>query len=372
MNVERSATMPASPLTLRTIRTRAVGAPMKRPLRTSVGTVTTAPLVLIDLETEEGVTGHSYLFAYRPSVSGPLQGLIAEMAGRLRGVRVAPVEIQRVAATPYQLVGVRGLVGMALSGIDVACWDVLAKAAGVPLATLLGGQPSPIPAYNSNGLGIMPAGEAADEALELIDEGFPAVKLRLGYPTLEADVATVREIRKRIPGSAMLMSDYNHSLSVAEALRRGRALDAEGLYWVEEPTAHDDFRGNARIAAALATPVQLGENFTSVPEMATAIMAGAGDYVMPDLERIGGVTGWMKAAGLAEGAGVEMSSHLFAEVSAHLLAVTPTCHWIEYVDWADAILAEPMVPRDGCLVASDQPGVGLAWNEDAVRHYLAE
>jgi hypothetical protein len=115
------------------------------------------------------------------------------------------------------MVGVRGLVGRALSGIDVACWDVLAKAAGVPLATLLGGQPSPIPAYNSNGLGIMSAGEAADEALELLDEGFPVVKVRLGHPTLEADVATVRDIRKRIPGSAMLMSDYNHSLSVAEA-----------------------------------------------------------------------------------------------------------------------------------------------------------
>ncbi len=372
MNAARPETAPAPVLTLRAIRTRAVGAPMKRPLRTSAGSIPTAPLVLIDLETEEGVTGHSYLFAYRPSLTGPLQSLIAEMAGSLQGMRVAPAEIQRHAGAPYQLAGIRGLVGMALSGIDVACWDVLAQAAGMPLATMLGGQPSPIPAYNSNGLGIMPAGEAADEALELLDEGFPAVKVRLGNPTVEADVAVVREIRKRIPASATLMSDYNHSLSVTEALRRGRALDDEGLYWIEEPAAFDDFAGNALIAAALATPVQLGENFASVQEMATALTARAGDYVMPDLERIGGVTGWMKAAALAEAAGVEMSSHLFAEVSVHLLAVTPTRHWIEYVDWADAILAEPLVPTDGCLVASDRPGVGLAWDEDAIRHYLAD
>lgn len=364
--------MTNSGLMLRNIRTRAVSAPMKRPLRTSVGAVMSAPLVLIDLETEEGIVGHAYLFSYLNCISAQLQGLIAEMSVQLRGERIAPVDIHRKAARPYQLLGVRGLVGVALAGIDVACWDVLAKSVDLPLARLLGGDLSPIPAYNSNGLGIMPASEAADEAVALLDEGFSAIKVRLGNPTLEGDLQTVRAIRKRIPGSAILMSDYNHCLTVSEAIRRGKALDTEGLYWIEEPTTHDDFPGNARVARELATPVQIGENFIGVAEMATALAAGASDYVMPDLQRIGGVTGWLRAAGVAEGKGIEMSSHLFAEVSAHLLAVTPTRHWIEYVDWADAILQEPLVPRGGCMTAADRPGVGLAWNEEAVRRFLVE
>jgi mandelate racemase len=123
------------------------------------------------------------------------------------------------------------------------------------------------------------------------------------------------------------------------------------------------------VARALATPVQIGENFSLPYGMAEAIRARACDYVMPDLERIGGVTGWQRAAALASAHGLEMSSHLFPEVSAHLLAVTPTCHWLEYVDWADAILAEPLRIAGGEATVSSRPGAGLAWNEDAVRRY---
>ncbi len=360
------------PLTVRRIRVRSVSAPMKRPLRTSVGAVTDAPLVLIDLETEEGIVGHAYLFAYLRSMCAPLQRLIEDMATQIHGDRVAPIAIQSKTSLPFRLIGTRGLVSMALAGIDIACWDAFAKATNLPLAHLLGGHTDPIRAYNSNGLGIMPPEEAADEAVELIEEGFGAIKVRLGYPSLEADLAAVRAIRAKIPDSVHLMADYNHSLSVAEAIRRGHVLDSEGLYWIEEPTAHDDFAGNARVSRALRTAIQLGENFNSVGEMGRAIAAGASDYVMPDLERIGGVTGWLGAAGVAEAAGIPMSTHLFAEVSAHLMAVTPTRHWLEFVDWADAILEEPLRPRNGCIAAAARPGVGLSWNEDAVKRFLIE
>jgi mandelate racemase len=165
------------------------------------------------------------------------------------------------------------------------------------------------------------------------------------------------------------MVDFNQALTVAEALRRGRALDGEGVYWIEEPIRHDDYRGCRTLARALATPVQLGENFSLPYSMAQAIEARACDYLMADLERIGGVTGWQRAAALAATAGLEMSSHLFPEVSAHVLAVTPTCHWLEYVDWADPILAEPMRIVGGNAIAPDRPGNGLGWNEDAIKRY---
>jgi mandelate racemase len=191
----------------------------------------------------------------------------------------------------------------------------------------------------------------------------------LGYPTAEQDLATLRAVRKRIGEAIALMVDYNQALSVGEAMHRGGMLDDENVFWLEEPIRHDDYGGLAKLASELKTPIQIGENFSETTAMAAAIAAKACDFVMADLERIGGVSGWQRAAGLAFANGIEMSSHLFPEVSAHLLAATPTCHFLEYVDWADSILQEPLRIVDGTASAPDRPGNGLKWDTDAVRRY---
>jgi len=193
--------------------------------------------------------------------------------------------------------------------------------------------------------------------------------LRLGYPTLDADLAAVRAVRARVPREIHLMVDYNQALTVQEAIHRGRALDDEGVYWIEEPVRHDDHAGCAQVARALSTQVQIGENFSLPYDMERALAAQACGYVMPDLERIGGVTGWQRAAELARARDISMSSHLYPEVSAHLLAVTPTAHWLEYVDWANALLTEPLRIADGKAVTSDRPGNGLEWDAGAVRRF---
>ena len=361
--------MTAPPLTLRRIRAVGVEVPMTLPLGTSAGTIRAAPLLLIDVETEEGVTGRSYLFCYLPAAAPAMVTLLGEIERTVKGERIAPAELWDKLARRFKLIGVQGIVRMAMSGFDVACWDALAVAAGEPLVSLLGGVPKSIPAYNSNGLGLMAPEAAADEAEKLLEGGFRAVKLRLGYPTLEADLAAVRAVRRRLPDDVKLMVDFNQALSVTEALRRCRAIDGEGITWIEEPIRHDDFRGCAELARALATPVQIGENFSLPEQMAEALAAGACDCVMPDLERIGGVTGWLRAASLAAEKRVPMSSHLFPEASAHLLAVTPTCHFLEYVDWANAILAEPLAIAGGAAVIPDRPGTGVVWDEKAVKRY---
>jgi mandelate racemase len=356
-------------LTLRAIRAVGVEVPMKLPLGTSQGSIRAAPLLLIDVETEEGVTGHAYLFCYVAAAAPAIASMLGEIERVARGERIAPADLWAKLARRFTLIGVQGIVRMAMAGFDVACWDALAKSAGKPLVSLLGGAPRSIRAYNSNGLGLMPPEKLADEAQVLLERGFRAVKLRLGHASPEADLAAVRAVRKRLPVGVALPVDYNQALSVEEAIRRGRALDGEGVYWIEEPIRHDDYRGCARVARELSTPVQIGENFSLPHSMEEALAAGASDYVMPDLERIGGVTGWLRAAALAAGAGIDMSSHLFPEVSAHLLAVTPTCHWLEYVDWAEPVLAEPFAVADGHVVIPDRPGNGLAWNADAVKRY---
>lgn len=356
-------------LTVRALHTQAVKVPMTYALGTSAATVREAPLMLFDLETEEGVTGHAYLFCYLPAAAPAIASLAREVERAVKGDRVAPLDLWAKLAKRFTLIGVQGIVRMAMAALDVAAWDALAKAAGLPLAEYLGGTVRPIRAYNSCGLGLMAPEEVADEAEKLLANGFRAMKLRLGYPTLEADLAALHAVRKRVPEDIEIMVDFNQALTVAEALRRGRALDTEGVYWIEEPIRHDDYAGAAILARELATPVQIGENFSLPRAMLEALDVKACDYVMPDLERIGGVTGWRHAGGIAAARGIEMSSHLFPEVSAHLLAVTPTRHWLEYVDWANAVVREPLVVVAGEAVVPDRPGNGLEWDAKAVTRY---
>ncbi len=355
---------------IRSIRARAVAAPMKRPLVTSIATVSVAPLVLIDLETDAGVVGRSYLFALGKAHLPPIVELVKAMAAMVEGDEVAPLDIERKLRARYALLGVHNIVLFAMAGIDMAAWDALAQSLRQPLVRLLGAAPRPVPAYNSKGLGLMAEKELVKEAAELVGEGFRAVKLRLGRADAKQDLEMLKAVKKEIGPQITLMVDFNQGLTVAEAIRRGRMIDDEGgVCWIEEPVRADDFVGCHRIRDELSTPIQIGENFMGPEQMAQALAAGAADYVMPDAERIGGVTGWMRAAALAQGAGVEMSSHLFPEVSCHLLAATPTCHWLEYVDWADAILEQPVTLKDGHVCVPDAPGTGISWNEKAVERY---
>ena len=362
-------TVPSSlpKLTIRDVETFAVEVPMTYPLGTSAATVRSAPLLLINLTTEEGVTGRTYLFCYRPSIPRAIDVVLRDAVLLVKGAPAAPLEIAAKLGRRFALVGVASAVRMALSALDTAIWDALAVASGAPLATLLGARPKAIPAYNSSGLGLMPPGAAADEAEKLLVGGFRSVKLRLGNRTLEDDLAVVGAVRNRLPASIALPVDYNQTLTVAEAIRRGRALEAEGVAWLEEPIRHDDYAGNAAIARALVVPVQIGENFNGPESMIDALRAGACDYVMPDVARIGGVTGWIQAAGIAAAHGIEMSSHLHPEVSAHLLAATPTAHYLEYVNWADSVLEEPLQIVDGSAQIPDRSGIGLTWRKEAVK-----
>jgi mandelate racemase len=358
-----------SALTVRSIGAIGVEVPMTYALGTSRGRITKAPLLLIDVQTEQGITGRAYLWSYFRQAMPAIASILRAIEERAAGQPVEPEALWAALAERFALIGVQGIVRMAMAGFDVACWDAVAVASGVPLARLLGAEPRPIPAYNSCGLGLMPTDALADEAEKLLAGGFRAIKLRLGYPTLAEDLVAVHAVKRRIPTGIALMVDYNQALCVEEALARGRALDREGIAWLEEPIRHDDYAGAAMLARELDAPVQIGENFSLPSGMRMALDAKACDLVMPDLERIGGVTGWRTAAALAAERNIKMSSHLYSEASAHLLAATPTCHFLEYMDWADKILVDPLTIENGHAVVSDRPGSGIVWDDNAVERY---
>jgi mandelate racemase len=357
-------------LKIQSITVRAVAVPMRRPLQTSTGALSVAPLLLVDLTTNGGIVGRSYLFAISRQNLRPIAALVDAMAEMLRGDAVAPFEIERKLRARYTLLGVHNIVLFAMSAIDMCAWDALGQALGQPVVRLLGGEPRPVIAYNSKGLGIQGVQSLVKEAEELVAEGFAAVKLRLGRPLARDDLEALRAVKKAIGPKVTLMVDFNQALTVAEAIRRGRMIDEEGgVLWIEEPIRADDFAGCAKVAREVATPIQIGENFMGPEQMAQAIAAGCCDYVMPDAQRIGGVTGWLRAAALAQGAGLEMSSHLFPEASCQLLPVTPGCQWLEYVDWADPVLEEPVQIRNGKVIGSARAGLGMKWNEKAVKRF---
>ena len=360
--------MTTSKLTIREINARAVLAPLKRPVRTAVGTIPSAPLVLIDVATEQGSSGRSYIFGYTPAALAPLVRLIYEIAPELKGKPVAPVERMREFDRRFRLVGWQGLIGMAVSGLDMAFWDAIARTLDQPVVSLLGGTPVPLAAYDSYGM--VDPKDDEKSILHSVESSFRAIKIKLGEGDVEKDITTVRAVRAMIGPAVKLMVDYNQSLDTVEARRRISRLAEFDLYWVEEPVKAEDLEGHSRVRAAALVPVQTGENWWFPADMAKSIAAGASDYAMLDVMKIGGVTGWLRAMGQGQAASLPISSHIFVEASAHLLAITPTAHWLEYLDIAGAILAEPHRAVDGTVTAKG-PGFGLEWDENAITHFAA-
>ncbi len=358
-----------SPLTIRDIRARAVEAPISRPVRTASGEIEKAPLLLVDVLTEEGITGCAYAFGYTRATLKPMLALAAELRSELIGQPLVPYARMQHMERRFRLLGLHGLLGMLVSTLDMAYWDALGKAAGQPVVQLLGGEAVPVRAYDSYGM-IDPVHDAAALQRSLA-QGFRAIKIKLGYKDPKRDVEVVRAVRELIGPDIALMVDFNQSLSPADAIRRVHALEAFDLCWVEEPVLAEDLQGHAKVRAATGASIQTGENWWFPRDAERALSAGACDKMMPDLMKIGGITGWLSVAGLAAAASMPVSSHLFVEASAHVLPVTPTCDWLEFMDFGSAMLAVPyQVDTDGCVCARG-PGLGIAWDEAAVeRHRL--
>jgi mandelate racemase len=236
------------------------------------------------------------------------------------------------------------------------------------LVRLLGGTEKPVQAYGA--VGFDGAKASAKSAEDWARRGFRGVKAKIGYHTAAEDVEVVRAIRSAVGPDVAIMVDYNQSLTPAEAIERLRAVDDLGLAWIEEPTLAHDYQSHARIAAAIRTPIQCGENWWGVLDMRHAIEAGASDYMMPEVMKIGGVTGWMQAAALGAAHGVRISTHLWPEVSAQLLCTAPTAHWLEYADWWNPIVRDPLRVEKGMARVDGVIGSGVEWDEAAVAKFL--
>ena len=325
--------------------------------------------VTLRLRTDEGVEGIAYAAyvsrAMIPALKAALDGLCEQIAGRdpfdtdaigreLRG--------RNGGAAPA------GLVTRASSAIDVALWDIKGKALGLPCHRLLGEGESRARAYGS---GHLWRHYSLDELREwgprLLAAGFTAMKLRCGgEASPAAEVERMRVLREAVGPDADIMIDVNQGWNVHEAAVNGRALAEHGLYWLEDPTHHQDYAGMARIAAALDTPLCTGEYHYGLIPFRHLAEARAADILMVDLFRVGGFTGYVKAAHLAEAFNLPVVTHLATELFAQAAAGTNTL-LLEHVPWAFPLFEETPRVEDGMVVPPEGPGLGLRFDEAALR-----
>lgn len=350
------------------LRVRAVQLQLAQPLETATGIFAAWPVLLVDLRTNAGFVGHSFVGCFLPMLVKPMVLLLEDMGRLLEGDSLSPHDMDRKLRGRNRLIGTQGPLATAVTLIEIAAWDALAKAAQLPLARVLGGAPRAFPVYKT--LIAMDPVKASELAHEAVEAGYGGVKCKLGNPDPAKDLMLVEAVRKACGTGFPVMGDYNQALSVPDAVQRIRPLDDLGMVWIEEPTEASDFAGHARIAQAAHTPISIGENWRSPAEAAASMRAGASDLAMPDLVNIGGVSAWLQTATLAQVQGVPISSHSFPEVCAHLMPVCATAHWLEHVDIFDSLFTNPLKPAKGKFAASEAPGLGLEWDEAVVASSL--
>jgi len=342
--------------------------PINPPHRTASGLVEKSPLVLIDLHCSGGLVGHAIVFTYNPAALKPTAELFLGLESLVVGQALAPRQLVDLLLAKTRLIGHQGLIGTVIAGLDMAAWDALARHQEMSLCHLLGGTHKSSVAYA--GTGYDGEVETARQAEEWVKKGFKGVKAKIGYPTAAEDLAVVRAMRSAVGPDVELMVDYNQSLHGLDVVQRLESLDDEGLVWIEEPVLAHDYETSCRVKNAIKTPIQSGENWWGPADMRLALRADASDMVMPDVMKIGGVSGWLEAVDMAAAAGKLVSSHLWPELSAQLLAVGSTSHRLEYVDWWAEILAEPLLIEDGLTVLSDDlVGSGINWNQQKLDCY---
>lgn len=352
------------------VTSRILRLPFEKPMVTASFPIEAIDTVLVELRTEEGVQGLSWIFGFGRQRAVVLHEMVGDLAGLVVGKDVfATEDLWHTMRRATAFTGVDGIATLAISAIDTACWDAVGRTLEVPIHRLLGAGEGRIATYASEGLWLdRDRDELATEAAGLIDRGFRAVKMRAGAGDDE-DVARVRAVRETVGPDVALMVDANQAWDAKRAIRMGHRLAEFDLAWLEEPVPYTDVAAMAEVRAAIPMPLCTGENDYGPAGIRDLLAAEATDIAMPDLMRMGGVTGWLKAAKLAEANHTPVSPHLFMEVSAHLAAACPNGVWQEHQPWWEPILIEPVQVRDGEIVLSDRPGFGVDVDPDAVRRY---
>ncbi len=352
------------------VETQPVTVRLDQPIGSALGEIAKFGCILVTVRTDAGITGENLIFTLNDRRTKVLRQMVDELADVAVGHDAGHIAgFWARAWKDINFLGHKGVPVAGISAIDGALWDALGKAAGLPLYRLLGGAQDRVPAYHSGGLWLSRSiDELVAEAQGFVDQGFRAMKMRLGLPDPAEDIARVRAVRDAIGPGVRLMADANQGLTEAQAIRLGRRLEPFDLTWFEEPLPAWDLDGLARVAAALDTPIASGETEYTRYGFRRMLELRSADILMPDLQRVGGVSEFMRVGHMAESHDIAVSSHLFPETSVQVLGALSNAIFLEYMPWFSSLYNETLEFRDGSAAVPERPGWGFTFNRDYIAH----
>lgn len=344
--------------------------PVRVEMGFSYGELGWVPAVVARVQTDQGIEGLGHAFTLSGRGTRSLVAATEELAELLVGEDPQrPGRVHRKMLPDGQ--GFGGVGNIAAAVLDIAVWDLAAKAANLPLYRLLGGFRDRVPAYASLRLGRnISLSDLPEIAASLVEQGFRAMKMNLGAEASPAgEVARVRAVREAIGPDVRLLADVNLRWTPAQAIRVGHLIDEFGLFWLEDPVPTHNLEGLAEVRRSIDTPIANGETLFSLAAFRALFEARAVDFPMPDLPRVGGITPFLKIAHMAEAFGLPLACHLLPEISAHAVAAVPNGVIVEYVPWGWQLFHNGPELKDGELVLGDRPGHGLELDTEFVKHH---
>jgi L-alanine-DL-glutamate epimerase-like enolase superfamily enzyme len=349
------------------VQTRPVLVPLDQPIGSALGEIASFGCILVSVRTDAGIVGENLLFTLNNRRIKVLRQMVDELADLIIGQDAGHIaKFWSRAWKDINFLGHKGVTVAGISAIDGALWDAQGKATGLPIYRLLGGAQDRVPAYHSGGLWLSRSvPELVAEAESFASQGFKAMKMRLGLGRAE-DLVRVRAVRQAIGPGIRLMADSNQGLNESEAIRLGRGLEEFDLTWFEEPLPAWDLEGLARVAAELDTPIASGETEYTRYGFRRMLELRSADILMPDLQRVGGVSEFQRVAHMAEAHDVPVSSHLFPETSIQMLGALSNAIFLEYMPWFQRLYREDLEFADGDALVPERPGWGFTFDEAAI------
>ena len=324
--------------------------------------------IFVEIETDDGCIGTGYSYTIGTGGRSIISLLRDDLLGHLLGADARQIEAlwQRLFwATHGTAVG--AITSLALAAVDTALWDIRCRAAGQPLWLLAGGAHPRVPLYDTEGGWLhLSIDELVAGAMSSVAKGWPGVKIKVGKPDAQDDVARLRALREAIGPSIHLMVDANQSLTAAEAKRRAHLFEPFDLFWFEEPLPAEDIRGHALLAASTSIPIGVGESLYGLSHFREYLTQAAAGIIQVDVARIGGITPWLKTAHLAEAFNVKVAPHFLMELHVSLAAAIPNALYVEHIPQLRRLTTRPIEIAAGHAVAPSEPGLGLAWDHDAI------
>ena len=352
------------------VETRCVTVKLDKPIGSALGQLHSFGCILVFVHCDSGIVGENLIFTLNARRTRVLQSMVEEMADLIIGRDAGHIAgFWARAWRDINFLGHKGVPVVGISALDGALWDALGKMSNLPIYRILGGAQDRVPVYHSGGLWLSSSDkELFAEAERFAAAGFRAMKMRLGSPEPATDVARVRAVRTAIGPKIKLMADANQGLTESQAIRLGRALEEFDLTWFEEPLPAWDLDGLARVAAALDTPIASGETEYTRYGFRRMLELRSADILMPDLQRVGGVSEFIRVGHMAESYDIPVSSHLFPETSLQVLGALANTIYLEYMPWFSKLYNETIKFAEGQAIVPERPGWGFTFNQDYVSH----